>query len=152
MCWLEIYSYSNKGATLNDWQTLIKEAKQFKTAAEGKDDGPSKFNTSIRYNLLAMSLEKSVMAILDFNRDLPDNHTFSDLLSAVLKYVTLSEKLVLEIKYLERMQSICSIYDYERKIPKEDSVKRLSKVVKTLFNIAGSHCNPVPLTELQSDV
>ena len=59
-----------------NWSIWLREAHQYLKA--GKNE-KKRFDNSILYNLLAMSLEKFVMAILGYNLMLPVNHKFTDL-------------------------------------------------------------------------
>ena len=62
-----------------NWKTWLKNGDQYLKAATPKAK-KSRFGTDIRYNLLGMSLEGYIMAILDYHGTLPDNHTFIDLM------------------------------------------------------------------------
>ena len=125
---------------MKEWENYLQDGIKLHKAASGKNGKPSKFEPTIRYNLFAMALEKNIMAILNRYNDLPENHTFSDLVFAVSKYVQLEPELKNEILELERAQSICSIYDYERKTPTSETVERLDLVTRRLQLLAQNVC------------
>ena len=126
---------------MREWENYLEDGIKLHKAASGKDGKPSKFEPTIRYNLFAMALEKNIMAILNRYNDLPENHTFSDLVFAASKYVTLEPELKDEIFDLEKMQSICSIYDYDRRTPTIEAVERLGLVTKRLQLLAQTVCH-----------
>ncbi len=90
------------------WQIWLKEGRQYMKAGRG-DKG--RFNTTIRYNLLAMAFEKFVMAILMYHMALPMNHTFTDLIEALETVHPLDPETKAVLLGLEKRQEICSFED-----------------------------------------
>ena len=122
-----------------NWKTWLKNGDQYLKAATPKMK-KSKFGTDIRYNLLAMSFEGYIMAILDYHRRLPENHTFTDLVSAVEEVVPLDKSLKSRILKYENIQSICSIEKYYRKDPTEQEIVDLSGAINEIAAIAHGIC------------
>ena len=125
---------------MSEWKAFLKEGGQYLKAAQGKEGKPSRLQNDVRYNLLALSFEKSVMSIVMFNNDLADNHTFTDLLHAVGKYVKIEPPLHDEVIALEEVQSICNLYEYHRELPSDSVVSRMQTVAKRLYEMAGEAC------------
>lgn len=127
--------YENK---LN-WETWLKNGDQYLKAATpaGKK---SRFGTDIRYNLLSMSLESYIMAILDYNGTLPDNHTFIDLITALEKVMPVDEKLRERILKYESIQSICIIEEYTRSDPSEEDIDDLRGAILEISRLAHDNC------------
>jgi len=126
---------------MKDYQLFLKEGKQYYTAAAGKEGKKSKFSNDIRYNLFALSLEKCCMAILLFKGDLADNHTFSDLIIGVEKYVPLPQDLKETILNLEKTQTICSLYEYHREIPDDNEIAQFKNAAQEVFTLAHQVCS-----------
>ena len=103
----------------------------------------SRFGTDIRYNLLAMSLEGYVMAILDFHGTLPDNHTFIDLITALELVMPLDRTLKGRILKYEGLQSICAVDKYSRMDPSEEDIDDLRDAIKEIGRMAHEKC-PLP--------
>ena len=59
------------------WQTWLDHGDKYLKSGTPKEEGRVKLLPSIRYNLLSMALESFSMAILDYHKTLPDNHTFT---------------------------------------------------------------------------
>lgn len=119
------------------WSTWLREGRQYLKAGKG---GKNKFNNSILYNLLAMSLEKFVMAILGYNLSMPVNHTFTDLIYSLEKLYPLDTDLKKTILKLETKQEICSFEDYVRTDISDEDIIILREAVKQFEKIAAEVC------------
>ena len=85
-----------------NWQTWLKNGDQYLKAATPKGT-KSRFGADIRYNLLSMSLEGYIMAILDFHHNLPDNHTYFDLIYGLERVMPIDETLKKRILQYENI-------------------------------------------------
>lgn len=121
------------------WKKWLKDGDQYMRASGLKKE-KSVFNNTIRYNLLSMSLEGYVMAILDFHGTLPFNHTFRDLMEGLEKKVDLDADLKERILRYENIQSICSIEKYHRQAPKDDEIQALGSAVGEIGEMAHQIC------------
>ena len=126
-----------------NWRTWLRNGDQYLKAATPKG-AKSRFGTSIRYNLLSLSLEGYIMAMLDYHGNLPENHTYFDLLTALDKVVPIDETLKKRILNYENIQSICSIEKYYRSDPTEEELDDLKGAVGEISTMAHRTCAPVP--------
>ena len=122
-----------------DWKTWLTRGDQNLRSAIPKST-KSKFGTSIRYNLLSMSFEDFSMAMLDYHKTMPDNHTYTDLVEALEKVVPLDNKLKSRILKYENIQSICSIDKYSRTDPTEEEIIELTEAVTEIKELAYKTC------------
>ncbi len=127
-----------KAKPLN-WQRWLKDADQYMKAATPKGE-KSRFGPEIRYNLLSLSLEGYIMAILDFHHQLPDNHTYTDLITALETVWPVTESLKTRILQYENIQSICSVEKYHRSSPSTTELKDLKEAIAEIAVIAHSIC------------
>lgn len=125
-----------------NWQTWLKNGDQYLKAATPKGE-KSRFGTDIRYNLLSMSLEGYIMAILDFHNNLPDNHTYTDLVIGLERVMPIDETLKKRILQYESIQSICAIDKYHRVSPTEDELDDLKEAITEMSMIAHETCTPL---------
>lgn len=109
---------------------------QYMKGASGKDGMASKFLPGIQYNLLGLAFESYTMGILDSIGLLPDNHTLTDLIEALDRYVKIDPELVSTIKKYDEIQSICQISTYSRRDPDVSELKELGAAVMTIAQIA----------------
>jgi len=124
-----------------NWQTWLQHGDQYLAAATPKYS-KSRFGTDIRYNLLSMSLEGYIMAILDYDKNLPFNHTYTDLIFALESVMPLDKTLKARILRYENIQSICSIEKYHRSNPSESDLKDLKEAISEICRIAHETCIP----------
>lgn len=129
-----------KEKKMSEWRAFLNEGSQYLKAARGKNGNPSRLSNDIRYNLLGLSFEKSMMAILMYHNDMADNHTFADLVHSVSRHITITPLLCDEIVALEQVQSICNLYEYHRELPSDSVVARLTDVAVQIFALASEVC------------
>lgn len=122
-----------------NWQTWLDQGDKYMKAASPKT-GKSKFNNDILYNLVSMSLESYIMAILDFHQSLPDNHTYTDLMTALETVVDVDSGLKERILKYENIQSICSIEKYHREPPTDDELIDLKAAIEAVGELAYQQC------------
>ena len=123
------------------WRRFLKEGEQYLKAATPKKE-KSRFNNDIRYNLLSMSLEGYIMAILDFHNSLPDNHTYTDLMIGLERVMTVDKSLKERILKYENIQSICSIEKYHRSAPTDEELDDLYRAIREIKNLAYDAIQP----------
>ena len=98
-----------KREPIKGWQEFLQEGKQFLTTAENAfAKNRASFTAEILYNLVAMAIEKLIMAQLMKSGNLPYNHTMHDLVEAMDEFLPghlhhYADKL----KALDGYQEIC---------------------------------------------
>jgi len=122
-----------------DWRTWLRNGDQYFKATTPKGE-KSPFDTDLRYNLLSMSLEGYIMAILDYHNLLPENHTYTDLMDALERVMPIDPCLKARILKHESIQDICSIEDYHRSHPSEAVLGDLKSAVAQIAAIAHQTC------------
>jgi hypothetical protein len=99
---------------IKGWQEFLQEGQQFlATANNAYAQRREPFTTAILYNLVAMAIEKLIMALLMKSGKLPYNHTMHDLVEAIDEFLPgelagLGE----ELKRLDGFQDICDMESY----------------------------------------
>jgi hypothetical protein len=127
------------GTSKLNWQTWLAHGDQYIKAATPKNT-VSRFGTDIRYNLISMSLESYIMAILDFHKTMPGNHSYIDLITALETIMPLDMELKKRILQYENIQSICSIDKYHRINPTEEEILDLNGAIFEIKIIAHKVC------------
>jgi hypothetical protein len=118
---------------MTSWPEWIKSGDKFLRTASGGEK-PPRFAGSLRYNLIAM-------AILDFKRLLPENHTISDLVFSLRQCISLDVNIEGLLLGYEKFQQICSFTDYTRIAVGEEELNGFCEVVAKVGTIAHSFCN-----------
>ncbi len=93
------------------WSEFMTEGDAFLKTANGGAKRPQIFTPEILYNLLAMSIEKHIMAALVFKGTLADNHTFTDLINSAKEVCPLGDAISMRLLDLEAYQNICPVFD-----------------------------------------
>jgi hypothetical protein len=99
---------------IKGWEGFLREGNQFlATANNAYSQRKEAFTPGILYNLVAMAIEKLIMALLMKSGKLPYNHTMHDLVEAIDEFLPgelagLGE----ELKRLDRFQDICDMESY----------------------------------------
>lgn len=115
---------------IGGWQEFLKEGRQFlATADKAYSQKKKAFTTEILYNLVAMAIEKLIMAMLMKSGNMPYNHTMHDLVAAMNEFLpgglgNLGDELVA----LDAFQEICDKESYTIKIPTMDEVSKMLKL------------------------
>lgn len=123
----------------NSWHVWLPQGDQYLKAGTPKS-GTSKFGTDILYNLLSMSLESYIMAILDFKQNLPDNHTYTDLINGLERVMPLDKDLKHRILKYESIQSICSVDKFSIQQPSDEEISDLREAIKEIKELAYQTC------------
>lgn len=127
--------------TASDWKSWIEHGDQYLKA--GTPKGPkSRFGPDVVYNLLSMSMESYIMAILDYHNSLPHNHTYTDLINGLEKVVDLDASLKERILKYENIQHICSLEKYHRSAPSEEDLTDLKGAIMEIGDMAHRICVP----------
>jgi hypothetical protein len=93
------------------WSEFMTEGDAYLKTARGGQKRPGIFTPEILYNLLAMAIEKHIMAALIFKGTLADNHTFTDMIHSARELCPLHDALIEKLIALESYQEICPVFD-----------------------------------------
>ncbi|OQX12396.1 MAG: hypothetical protein BWK76_17705 [Desulfobulbaceae bacterium A2] len=108
---------------LDDWRRYHRDGEQFlHTAEEAARKRPEVFTPEILYNVVAMAIEKYIMAFLMYHGDLAENHTMGDLLRAVELHTGPQPELAARLLRLDAYQEICDMDSYKRRPPSTDDL------------------------------
>ena len=121
----------------NNWKKWLKDGDEYMKSMPAPGI-TSKFGTDIRYNLLSMGFESYVMAILDYKENLPDNHTYTDLIYGIERVMPFDQDLKKRILKYESIQDICSLDKYTILQPSEEDIRDLHGAILKIKDLA--HC------------
>lgn len=114
------------------WKEFYDEAKGYHKAVKSAVE-KGKYNPETNYNIITMSVEKYLVAVL-FYVDIPaTNHTLSGLVAEVkFQGHHFSDELESEISFIDSFQYICSIEGFEMREPSQSDVERMTKALNQL--------------------
>lgn len=124
------------------WEEYFRHGEGFlNTAAQAHSKGVLAFTPEILYNLIAMAIEKFIMAALMRHGELPYNHTMADLVAAMEqvfpgKMGDIGEGLL----KMDQYQDICSLDGFKISPPMMEEIpamlvlaERLRQLVQEQF-------------------
>jgi len=125
-----------KPQAIKGWEEYLREGEQYlNTASRGFAGRRSVFTAEILYNLIAMAIEKMVMAALMEQGKLPYNHTMRDLAEAMEEHFPgrlggITERLLA----LDAYQEICDLDTYNRKPPAMEEIPAMLSLATELLS------------------
>lgn len=119
---------------IKGWPDYLREGQEFlATAHNACAKGRTAFTPEILYNLVAMSIEKLIMAMLMKSGNLPYNHTMHDLVDSMEDFLPGELKgLGDELKALDAFQEICDKENITIVIPTMAEVVKMLGLAKQL--------------------
>jgi hypothetical protein len=133
---------------LTGTRTVLQEGEDFFRVVRASDRRPVVFTPEIVHNLLGMALEKFAMAILMCSGDLPDNHTFSDLIRALKAKIPVGAQVEEALLGMDAESDLCSLEIRRSSIPGPERMALLVGIGERL-RAAARECvlegNPFPL-------
>ena len=126
-----------KRQPISDWQEFLGEGNQFlATASKAYARRREVFTSEILYNLVAMAIEKLIMALLMESGNLAYNHTMHDLVESMEEFLPghlagLGE----EIKALDAFQEICDLESYTIRPPTMAEVAKMLELAEKLQHL-----------------
>ena len=126
-----------KSEPITGWQEFLKEGNQFlSTARNAYANKREAFTAEVLYNLVAMAIEKLIMALLMKNGNLPYNHTMHDLVAAMDEFLPeVLEGLGDKLKALDAFQEICDKENYTIITPSMSEVSRMIDLAEEVQTI-----------------
>lgn len=109
---------------IDGWETFFDEGKAFLLTATAAHQKQKKaFTPEILYNIIAMSIEKFVMAALMKHGALPYNHTMSDLVEALdTAFPAMIRDVREQLLDLDKYQEICDVDAFTIRPPGADEI------------------------------
>ena len=103
--------HGRKERSLDGWQEFLSDGNAFlKTATAAYYQRKKTFTPEILYNIIAMAIEKFVMAAVMHSGDMPENHTMADLLRGLQKvYPDDSMQFERDLLQFDQYQEICDL-------------------------------------------
>lgn len=122
---------------ISGWEDFLREGEAYlKTAAGAHARRRDIFSAEILYNIIAMAIEKFVMAALMRHGTMPYNHTMGDLAEAMEETFCgamgeMKEKLLAMDKY----QEICDPETYTIRSPAMEEIPEMLQLAKQLESL-----------------
>ena len=111
-----------------NWQEYIAAGQKYlKTAVNGLAR-PAVFNNELIYHLTAMAIEKLLVGIWQYYRQMPADHTLDGLVDELVEFCPMDKDLSDGIKKIGRFDDMCSLVPVSRSIPNDLQIKTMLAV------------------------
>ncbi len=112
---------------IDDWDSFLSDGVAYlRTAVGAHKKGRKVFSPEILYNIVAMAIEKFVMAALMQRGELPWNHTMGDLVAAMDEVFPDEISSIKEgLLELDRYQEICDVDTFNITPPDEGEIPNM---------------------------
>ncbi len=119
---------------IQGWKEFLKDGNGYlRTATGAFYSGNKTFTPDILYNLVAMSIEKFVMAALMRHGTMPYNHTMADLVEAMEEtFPHAIDDIREDLLNLDTYQDICDPYDFTIVTPAVHEIPGMLGLAKKL--------------------
>ncbi len=109
--------------TTSDWLQFQRDGKRYYEIVKKAVHKDNKFTPEILYNMACMGIEKLFMAYFLKAKKMPTNHTLLDLVLSIKELQTIPAELEKNLLFMNDFQEICSIEQYNRKIPTQNDLE-----------------------------
>lgn len=92
-----------------DWQNHIETGNSYLKTARNGLKRPMVFNNELIYQLTAMAIEKFLVGVHQFHRQMPADHTLDGLVNDLAGLCHLDRDLAEGVKSLGRMDNMCPL-------------------------------------------
>ena len=111
-----------------NWQEHITSGRKYlKTASNGLGR-PAVFNNELIYHLTAMAIEKLLVGVWQYHRQMPADHTLDGLVDGLVKFCPMDKDLADGIKEAGRFDDMCPLVPVNRSIPNDMEIKTMLAV------------------------
>jgi hypothetical protein len=109
---------------IRGWEEFLSDGQGYlRTATKAHQKGKSTFTPEILYNLIAMAIEKFVMAALMQRGTMPYNHTMTDLVEAMeTTFPGKIDRLSQGLLEMDKYQEICDLDGFKITPPGKEKI------------------------------
>ena len=125
---------------ISGWQDFLNDGKSFyKTAEAALRKNKKVFTPEILYNIIAMAIEKFVMAALMKHGAMPYNHTMRDLVEAMdTTFPNALDDLRDGLLKMDEYQDICDLDGFRITPPEMDQIPEMVQMATTLKGLVSN--------------
>lgn len=114
--------------SITGWDDHIAAGRKYlKTAGNGRSR-PSVFNNELIFQLAAMAIEKLIVGVSQYHRQVPVDHTLSGLVEGLEAVCPMEADLAGRIRRIEAMDDMCSLSVAHRQPPEDADVQEILAV------------------------
>ena len=113
-----------------DWQEHIDAGRKYLQTACNGLDRPAVFNNILIYHLAAMAIEKMLVGVWQYHRQMPGDHTLDGLVDGLAGFCPLGKDLADGIKHIGRFDDMCPLVPSRQCAPNDMEIQAMLAVGK----------------------
>ena len=111
-----------------DWLEHLTTGQKYLQTARNGLARPSVFNNKLIYHLTAMAIEKMLVGVFQYHRQMPEDHTLDGLVDGLAHICPLDKDLADGIKGIGRFDDMCPLVPVKHRIPDDLEIKAMLAV------------------------
>ena len=111
-----------------DWLEHITAGRKYLQTARNGLARPSVFNNKLIYHLTAMAIEKMLVGVFQYHRQMPEDHTLDGLVDGLAHLCPLDKDLADGIKGIGRFDDMCPLVPVKQRTPDDMEIKAMLAV------------------------
>ena len=134
--------------SISSWgEHFLDGRKYLDTAVKGLNR-PSVFNNELIFQLAAMAIEKMIIGLYHYHRQMPFDHTLSGLVEGLASVCPLESGLAQKIKHIEQIDNMCTLAPVRRTEPNDGDIQLVLDVGREVAGFTKRH---IPLEDLSKN-
>lgn len=124
---------------INGWNDHILDGRKYLQTATKGLQRPEVFNNELIFQLVAMGIEKLIVGVWQYHRQMPADHTLSGLVEGLLGVCPMEAELVSRIKAVESMDDMCALTVSHRLPPGDAQIEEALAVGEAVVRFVDGH-------------
>ncbi len=125
---------------ITDWQDHIAAGRQYlRTAVKGRHR-PAVFNNELVFQLAAMAIEKLIVGLVHFHRQMPADHTLTGLTRGLAAVCPVDASLAARIRRIETVDDMCALTVRHREPPGDGAIQEILDIGREVERFVERQC------------
>ena len=114
--------------SLSGWQDHLRDGRKYLKTARNGLSRPAVFNNELIFQLAAMAIEKLIVGLCQYHRQMPTDHTLSGLVERLAPVCPIDPALAGEIRRIEQIDDLCTLTPVHRQAPSDMDIQYILDV------------------------
>ena len=126
-------------AAISGWEDHILSGRQYLKTAQNGRARREVFNNELVFQLTAMAMEKLMVVVCQYHRQMPTDHTLSGLVRGLAPVCPMDEDLAQRIRAIEMLDDMCPLTAALRTEPDQTVVDQILETGSRVAAFAKAH-------------
>lgn len=125
--------------SISGWQDFIQAGREYLKTASNGVSRPAVFNNELVFQLAAMAIEKLIVGMAHYYKQIPVDSTLSGLVSALSEVCPLDPGMADRIRKIETVDDMCALTVQHREPPGDDAIREILAVGHEMAHFVDQH-------------